>query len=350
MFTSEAASHILGAGEPYVPQAGTNTIVVSNLNNMLTDVKNVYGWNYFTRPTPINNTTWFNSLAVYGNSSFLILNGKQRNALPTSGPFGYRIKAGEYMKTITPNETNPSGTFFGFELRFLVFQNGVFVVAGFDGAASWSDKFRVITSTDGLTWTNRTLVTGRSNTTSGVTANNGFIYAFYNNLNVANTLYRSTDGVTWTGFNSPVTGQTGWNLSALNNLLFATKISDATKTIYISSNQGSTWSSAVGTGTTLSFSIVPTLYANGVYIYNDVNYTNYYTSTNGYNWTSRTRVNSIYQMNTIANKFVGSNADGSRLYESINGVTWTLTDTIPALNSGVTTAPGAVSAICQGIL
>lgn len=94
---------------------------------------------------------------------------------------------------------NPSSLYY-FTPKYITYGNGIFVVTG--DMRGISSNTYVSTSTDGITWTNRTVSTAESRPLCKPIFADGY---FFTTMTTLQSGYRSSDGITWTTVSSSFT-------------------------------------------------------------------------------------------------------------------------------------------------
>jgi len=255
-------------------------------------------------PTPppvvtVEGTTWFASEApassgiaiTYGNSLFVSVNHTGTSRILTS-PDGI-------VWTI---QTEPEQNSW-FDVAY---GNSLFVAVASGGTIN----NKVITSLDGVTWTNRTSV---SSSWRGICYGNGQFVAVANSG--TNQVMTSPDGINWTGHIVPVASwlKISWNGS-----------------IYVAiASGGQVMTSTNGTSWTMQSSPSDSNYGitYGTYGFVVVGYQKVMTSPDGLNWTLRTAPLNAWQSVAWSGKVyaaVGIGNDGFNAMTSPDGITWTL--------------------------
>lgn len=151
-------------------------------------------------------------------------------------------------------------------LYCVTYGNGLFVAAGTDG--------KIVTSPDGITWTNQT--SGYSFEFDAITYGNGRYVAV--TQDASNSIFTSTDGVTWTK-NLTVSLRL-WAV-AYGGGLFVAAGNDGS---LITSSDGLTWTNRIS-GFTSGQRCTGVAYGNGTWIVVNEHTTNISTSTDGVTWT-----------------------------------------------------------------
>jgi hypothetical protein len=203
----------------------------------------------------------------------------------------------------------------------IAYGNGVYV------AVSSTGTNRVMTSTDGVTWTSRTA--SDNNSWYDVAFGNGVFVAV--SENGTNRVMTSTDGISWTS--RTASDNNSWrSVNYVNNVFLATAIGGNTNKIMTSSD-GITWTSRTEAEANQWRG---SAYGNGVYVVVASNGTNrVMTSTNLVSWTARSVPDANpWQSVTYGNGlFVAIASTGTnKVMTSPDGITWTARY-IPGTNS-----------------
>jgi hypothetical protein len=195
--------------------------------------------------------------------------------------------------------------------------NGLFV------AAPWgSSSSSVTTSTNGSTWTSRTMTinqiwNGNPHYAASLSTPRWIVPGVNGSANI------STDGVTWT--NAPIAAGSGnFFVGSGGGIAIALRPSEST---YYTSTDLSTWTSRTFPITVGGSPFIT--YAGGKFIVSAISNSVYYTSTDGVNWTSNnnpvatagpiTFTNGVYNYGVIQNQPDGSR---SRSWVSNDLVVW----------------------------
>lgn len=117
--------------------------------------------------------------------------------LSTGGATTNYVTSSTVTGTMTARSTLPSNNWQG-----VVYGNGVFV-ANAVVSTTLSERQLIATSTDGLTWTSRSITVPQFCYPKMIFANGMFMYIPYNSSGV---YYTSTDAITWTARNLNVSG------------------------------------------------------------------------------------------------------------------------------------------------
>jgi len=202
--------------------------------------------------------------------------------------------------------------------------DGLFVMVSLNSTVAAS-------STDGLTWTSRTISSG--NAWEDVSFGNGMFVAISSGTNIASS---SPDGINWTGRTLPSSGT--WKRVGYGNGLWVA-IKSVSGTAYATSTDGITW-----TARTFPVSVNPQAiaYGNETWVIVTSNST-VLTSTDGLTWTSRTSV--------ISGPVAVSFGDGvffalgwNVSAKSLDGITWVSTGSAGAVTYGFLAYGGGIFA------
>jgi len=215
----------------------------------------------------------------------------------------------------------PSTGTLGSAWRSVTFGNGVFVAVASNGTN------RVMTSTDGITWTARTAA--EANLWQAVTFGNGMFVAVASNG--TNRVMTSTDGITWNAQATPTGTDSGWKSVTFGNGMFVAVANAGANQRVMTSTDGMTWTPrSAAEGNTWN----SVTFGNGVFVAVSEDGTNrVMTSTDGITWIPRgTGVvangwNSVTFGNGV---FVAVAFDGTnRVMTSEDGITWTQPSIVP---------------------
>lgn len=215
---------------------------------------------------------------------------------------------------------------FGSSSIFAVASNRyMFVAVGADG--------KLATSTDGITWTQRTSSFSAGDGINGVAYGDGYWVAVGDNAKIA----YSTDGVTWTQKNTGISGtvvEVAWG-----NGVWV--ISNATGSFYTATDPTATWTSRTSTLSAVSSILFCKSQSIWVAGYDTGTTGALASSTDGTTWTARTSAHTIAGSGTFAatNSVIASIATDASfswdIQSSTNGTTWT--NRTPAVSSGIIT-------------
>jgi hypothetical protein len=240
------------------------------------------------------------SSVTFGNGTFVAVsnNGTNRVMTSTDGI------------TWTPRSVPASSW------ASVTYGNGVFVaVAGFG-------TDRIMTSPDGVTWTPRGSST---DSWAGITfGNNTFVAVASMGTNRVMT---STDGITWTNRSVPTGGIQGWSAVTWGNNKFVAISLTGFNDRVMTSPDGVTWTNAQAIHNGNWSSIA---YGNNLFVAtasNSGSSSDYLmTSSDGTTWTPRTAAVAVGWNAVVygGGKFVAVSSSGSsRVMTSTDGITWT---------------------------
>ena len=251
---------------------------------------------------------------TYGNGLFVAVSfGGAANGVMTS-PDG----------VTWTNRTAPAGRW-----QAVTYGNGLFVAVG--GNASTPSGY-VMTSPDGITWTLQTLGAGLDDRTwYSVTSGNGkFVAVSINGATPGHRVMYSTNGTAWTigtGAADNVWTSVGYGNGKFVAVSQATGVSGASRVMY--STDGMAWSA--GTGATAAKTWFTVTYGNGrfVAIANNRATDDVMTSTDGVAWTSGTTPSgaAVWSSVTYGSGLfvaVGTNFFPNQVMTSPDGFTWTV--------------------------
>jgi hypothetical protein len=238
---------------------------------------------------------------IYANGLFLSVGGFQSGvAISQDGV--------SWTQTYRSPNTGPQ-----FDSRSVAYGNGTFVVVGQTTTGSGISTYA--TSTNGITWTNRTTITSRA--WNSIAYGNGLFVAVSGGY-----IATSSDGITW----SESTRSGEWqNVSFLNNLFLAV----ASNNIIITSPDGITWTER---STPVSARWKSSTYGDGKFVVvpSGDNFSTFstniaITSPDGITWTQRTLPTAAsWRSVTHGNGLFVAMARSSDFYAtSPDGITWT---------------------------
>jgi hypothetical protein len=178
-----------------------------------------------------------------------------------------------------------------------------------------------VTSTDGITWTTRKVLTTTALAYGGLAYGNGVFVALQTGS--SNVAVTSPDGITWTARTMPATST--WSAVTYGGSQFVA-VNSAGTNAGATSPDGITWTSrTTTTGTWTSVA-----YGAGVYVAVPSSGTAAMSSPDGITWTSRTIISGSYTQVIFANGvFSAINSAAATSASSTNGTTWT-SRTMPA--------------------
>jgi len=214
-----------------------------------------------------------------------------------------------YVKKIAiTNNTASSGTF-DISLHENKYMQGGNLFVAFNSNTS---STTAASSTDGITWTLRTLPAFAP--TSAVYGNGKFL-GVGNYPGGATTIISSTNGITWTTSNLDQSTSSVYQIAYGNGNFLALGNSKASI-----STDGISWLTS-----SLNFTLdaAPVIYGNNVFV--TTTYTNAYTSTNGITWTqsSQTFSGGVSNQLTYGNGlFISMGLTKSFVYISTDGLIW----------------------------
>lgn len=193
------------------------------------------------------------------------------------------------------------------------YNNGKFIALG-----SSTGTHRVMTSPDGITWTAGTLAAYNWDGTAYGASKHVAL-----NANTPTTAYTSTDGLTWSTTAGIPSGN--WSDIAFGNGRFAAGAISGTNRMMYSSN-GTSWT--VSTLTNGSFSgISDVIYAGGKFVASANSSTNnVLTSLDGITWTGVTVPELGVGSSLLALEYTGSiyvGVGNNRIMTSTDGISWT---------------------------
>ncbi len=240
------------------------------------------------------------SSVTFGNGTFVAVSNSGTNRVMTSTD----------GITWTPRSVPASSW------ASVTYGNGVFVaVAGFG-------TDRIMTSPDGVTWTPRGSST---DSWAGITfGNNTFVAVASMGTNRVMT---STDGITWTNRSVPTGGIQGWSAVTWGNNKFVAISFTGFNDRVMTSPDGVTWTyaQAIHNGNWSSIA-----YGNNLFVATASNSgmsSDYVmTSSDGITWTPRTAAAAVSWASVVygGGKFVAVASSGSnRVMTSTDGITWT---------------------------
>lgn len=184
---------------------------------------------------------------------------------------------------------------------------------------------KYFTSTDGVSWTSRTLAT-----LVGQVAWNGSVFvAMQPSALSSNTYYTSADGVTWTSRTFPVTAAFSLAAKTTATAIFVIVPAASSATAY-SSTDGITWTSRT-LPATQTWPYVFYYPLAGLFVATSGAGTTAATSPDGITWTSRTFVVAGLQgLGTVGTTNVAVNTAANLFYTSADCITWTAQAAPPA--------------------
>ena len=204
-------------------------------------------------------------------------------------------------------------------------------------AATSNNTTTAASSTDGITWTLRTMPSALG--WNSATYGNGVFVAVSNNTTTAAS--SADGGITWTLRTMPAS--VAWQSVTYGNGVFAV-VGQATTTA-ASSTDGITWTLRTMPSATNWYSVT---YGNGVFAAIAINTTTAASSTDGITWTLRTMPASTSWVSTTYGNgvFAAISQTTTTAASSTDGITWTLRTLPSALNwYSVTYGNGVFAAI-----
>ena len=206
---------------------------------------------------------------------------------------------------------------------------GLFVVIFSDSTST-----DVITSTDGINWSNQTTPTGHQ----WLSLVFGSIFVAVSNIGTTHEVMTSRDGITWTLQTNP--GSANWASVAYGNGLYVAVASSGAGNRTMISSDGVTWTSSAAAAANQWSSVT---YGNGLYVAvsQDGTGNRVMTSIDGATWISRTSAANFQWDSVVYNygMFISSGYDLSgnlAIMTSPNGITWTLVPNMPIATVGQT--------------
>ena len=246
---------------------------------------------------------------AFGNNTFVTINGNSGSPAFSS------------TDAITWTERTSAGVQ---SWTNLIFGNGIFFSA--KGAYSTPTLISQY-STNGITWTLRTLTTLSQYRTYQFSHANGIFFAFgsgstYNGTPGQHAL-TSTDTVTWTARNSLPTlpDNYGWTPIVYGNGVYVTVAASTTKGAV--STDAITWTLT----TIANANWTRVVFGNGLFVKIASSSTTASTSTDGITWTVRTLPANTLSYLSFGNGIfiaVTNNQNSTTAASSTNGITWTL--------------------------
>jgi len=215
--------------------------------------------------------------------------------------------SGSYFATSTDTITWTLRTAISGTMKVLAYTNSMFIAAG--------DSRALSTSTNAITWTTRSVPF--ANTSTQIKS-----YAYGNSAYVVggdHTVCVSTDAITWTEYNTTFVSPSQIRSLIYDGSLFMAVGDSGLMSV---STNGITWTTRTsGTGNVL-YSLI---YANGLYVAAGSGPT-IITSTNGTTWTSRTPATgagTILSLTYGDGVYIAGANSGVAISTSTNGITWT---------------------------
>ena len=229
---------------------------------------------------------------------------------------------------------HPSQVYDGYVYQYdnAAYGNGRFVYLN---NASGAGVISSNSSTDAITWETGTLIP--SNAGNSAMAYGAKVFAVLYQENNISKAATSTDGVTWTERTAPPTLVSQYYLEYGNKIFLG--IGDAYPSIYSQiSTDGITWTEHAGPPTTAA----KLVFGNGVFALGGYDYV--YTTTDGITWTQGADLGYLYDFTYAKNKFYAFTYDNNsgylQLNESTDGLTWTATVVLPMTSAKLYYANG----------
>jgi uncharacterized protein (TIGR02145 family) len=231
----------------------------------------------------------------------------------------------------------------------VTYGNNLFVAVAGSGTGD-----KVMTSPDGINWTQRTA--SSNNNWAGITFGDGKFVAVAQS-GTGNRVMTSTNGINWTSRTSPV--DNFWRSVTYGNNLFVAVSTTGTNDRVMTSPDGINWTARTSASND-NWRYVT--YGNGTFVAvnttaNVVSGQNVMTSTNGINWTLRTTPNQsgfAWTAVTYGNgQFVALSNNGSQsnpktiVLKSTDGINWTAAPSINNNYFSVTYGAGQFVAVGQ---
>ena len=274
------------------------------------------GINWSARTPPVSHN-W--AAVAYGNGTFV--------AVATSG-IGNRAATSSDGITWTSRTTPVDNKWYS-----VTYGNSLFVAVSYDGTGT-----QVMTSPDGITWTSRT--SAANSLWFSVTYGGGLFVAVACGItsngacdsSSGTKVMTSSDGITWTGRTSP---SNGWSSVTYGGGKFVAVATNGTGNRVMTSPDGITWTSQTSAADNTWRSVT---YGNGTFVAVADTGTaadKVMTSPDGITWTSRTAVaNTAWESVTYGGGLFVALACGSastncdttaatRVMTSPDGITWT---------------------------
>ena len=215
----------------------------------------------------------------------------------------------EIISNLTPWSIATTGI--GTDLHTIMYGNGLYVAAGFDGT--------VITSTDAVTWSTQNPIAGLPFISSSIFANN--VYILGTPGAPSGTLYTSSNGTTWTARSTGLNSTRALTYIPETGLFIVGGSANGNNTIATSTDAISWTPINKGNNT----EVVSLVYGNGTYVYSgpsgNVGY-----SYDLVTWTHGTTATGATQMNKLVygkNMFLGITSTLNSYFTSKDGISWT---------------------------
>ena len=215
----------------------------------------------------------------------------------------------------------------GVRLLTVIYENSAFLALGYESNTRYYDPVLVaLTSADGIDWTRRNISVIHAAPYS-VTYGKGIFVAVGGQTSESSAIITSPDGVNWTGRTVP--GPETYLLSvACGNGAFVAVGRDA----ILTSTDGASWTPVTPPGYPSQYLAVA--YGNGTFVIVGRSWDDHsatiFTSPDGITWTQRSVPSKEFGRGLFGVAFGNGMfvAIGSKVYTSVDGVTWALKDTI----------------------
>jgi hypothetical protein len=177
----------------------------------------------------------------------------------------------------------------------------------------------IIYSTDGVDWTNLTVPSSTSGYRTISYGNSLYVVWANSGGGNATTYATSSNGTTWTHRTLSATGVNSMSASAFGNGTFIAIVSGTS--VAVSSTNGTTWTVR---SMPASQNWTSAAYGNGTFFAHSNGTTNTATSSNGITWTARTSPEAFQKVTFANGLFVATSyAVNTNVYTSSDGITWT---------------------------
>lgn len=199
-----------------------------------------------------NGTSWTTVTAWTGTSRSTWVNMAYGNRLGTNVYMAVRTDTGSavYKSALTAGSWTSEGISGASNLAGIHYSSSLGMWIAWTGSGNVSGNVEIFTSTDGDTWTQRTIATGTNNYVRYIVEGNGVLVALPGSSGTGSPYgryYTSTDGITWTSRSVGSTIYTD-SATALRNISFHNGrfwviglTSGATNGISAYSTDGITW-------------------------------------------------------------------------------------------------------------
>lgn len=258
------------------------------------------GITWISRTTPVDNN-WF--AVTYGNGLFVAVSGTGGTNRVMTSPDGINWT----------NRTSPDNNWLT-----IAYGNDIFVAVASSGTGN-----RVMTSPDGITWTSR--ISAADNLWTAVTFGNGLFVAV-GQSGIGTRVMTSSDGITWT-LRSSAADNTWTNVTYGNELFVAVGMSGAGNRV-MTSPDGIAWTIRASAADNGWLSVI---YANSLFVAvagSGVAGSRVMTSPDGITWTLRTTpADNAWRSLAYGSGLyvaVASTGTGNRVMTSPDGTTWTI--------------------------